>query len=272
MEKIYTVNRVDGFDPYEYLVPMRDEITGEVITSESGQMLLYLPVSAKKVWFKKVFPEGCVISQRLPRDDGQYEFIAKVYRSRDDALSDAPIGVGFALRMPAASGKYRPFESAQTLAEARALENAGFGSEVSLCLLMQEAKLLTEAEEKQPAPSAEQKAPEARQTPSLTVQPAEEAAPDDEALRIFEQLGVKGAGKSKKSRKTKAAKAEEQKAASDYVITEADAMGQPELDPFIGKSLAQLGKDDITAVLSLAEGKISEQLRKAAENYTKEAA
>ena len=245
MEKIYTVNRVDGFDPYEYLVPMRDEITGEVITSESGQMLLYLPVSAKKVWFKKVFPEGCVISQRLPRDDGQYEFIAKVYRSRDDALSDAPIGVGFALRMPAASGKYRPFESAQTLAEARALENAGFGSEVSLCLLMQEAKLLTEAAEKQPAPSAEQKAPEARQTPSLTVQPAEEAAP---------------------------AKAEEQKAASDYVITEADAMGQPELDPFIGKSLAQLGKDDITAVLSLAEGKISEQLRKAAENYTKEAA
>lgn len=282
MEKFYTVNRVEGFDPYAYLIPMKDEVTGEVIKGQSGQVLLYLPAAAKKVWFRKAFPEGCVLSRRLPRDDGQFEFVAKVYRCADDVASGVPIGEGAALRAPAQGEKYRPFESAQTLAEARALESAGFGSEVSLYLLMQEAEQ-SKAAQKEVAASSGQKQEAGLRQPVLTVKTAQEAAQDDEALHIFEQLGVKGAGKSKKSRKTKSAEKEAvppKKGKSpkktpdpaDYIITAADAMGCGELDPFIGKSLAQLGKEGIAAVLSLAEGQISPQLKLAAEEMAKEAA
>jgi len=290
MEKSYTVNRVEGFDPYEYLVPLRDEITGEVITTEGGSPMLYLPASAKKVWFQKAFPEGCVLSQRLPRDDGQYEFVARVYRNRDEVQEGVPVATGYALRMPSGSEKYRPFESAQTLAEARALENAGFGSEVSLYLLMQEAENLQ-------AP-AEMAAQAIDLQPSFTVKAAEEGTADEEALRIFEKLGVKGAGKSEKRKEKQESSAKEEETAAEkkpqeevpetepekeqqeppenassaYVITAGDVKGLHALDPFIGKSLAELGTENIKSVLSLAGGKISPSFRKAAEEFTKEAA
>lgn len=213
MEKKYSINVVEGFNPYNYLVPMRDEITGEVITTEKGAPKRYLPASAKKVWFKLACPNGCVLTTEIVRDDGQYEFVARVYADKADtalASLEAPnagaMGVGYALRTPAKNEKYRPFESAQTLAEARALEDAGFGSEVSLHLLMEEAE---SGEWDMPEKEPEPELPSAPVKPSFEVKTADTAVSDEEALSLFEELGVKGAKKKAASKKKSKKKAEE---------------------------------------------------------------
>lgn len=211
MEKIYRVNKVEGFNPYDYLVPMRDEITGEVITSElTGKPKMYLPAAAKKAWFRMVYPHGTIIVLDVPRDDGQYEFAARIFK---DAEAVQPLGTGYALRTKAVNEKYRPFESAQTLAVSAALENAGFGSEVSLYLQMQEAVEESEAPAPKPLPSdVLTDVPEVPNPVSFEVKEAEEPGSDDEeAMKIFESLGVKAEKPKKKASKKKKADVEPEK-------------------------------------------------------------
>ena len=299
MEQIYSVNVVEGFNPYDYLVAMRDEITGEVIVSEAtGKPRMYLPATAKKAWFRKLYPDGVIDVKSIERDDGQYQFCAKVYRTPEAFAAGEILAAGNSLRTKAVNEKYRPFETAQTLAISEALENAGFGSEVKLYLLMQEA-----CDEKAAPTSPAGKSP-AEEEPvkavpnpaSFTVKEAEEGTADEEALNIFTSLGVKAEEEKPKAKK-KAKKAKEEKPqpseepaaeedvsadvpepeapevaaeepeAASYVITAADVRGVHALDMFIGKTLDELGPDNIASVLELAGDKISDSFREAAEGF-----
>ena len=231
MEKLYTINQVNGFDPYNYLVPMRDEITGEPITNESGQPRLYLPYKAKKRWFKLKYPDGRILPKEIERDDGQYEFVCYLFANKSDMVEaikicpDNPeagsLGKGYALRTPSRNEKYSPYETAMTLAKSAALEDADFGSEVSLWLQMQEEEELTGTPAKAPEPKLEP-APAAPK-PSFEVKTAETATADEEALNLFADMGVKGAKSAKK--KGKKAKAEEPE---PEAVEEAPAESQAE--------------------------------------------
>lgn len=158
--KPITIRPVEGFDPYDYVFCQRDEITGNPVISEiTGEEKKYLIVKAQKVWFQKVFPDGCIQIVYIPRDDGQHQFHARIYQHRDDALKatehnpDAgTIATADALRLPSPGEKYKAFESAQTMAISYALENAGFGSEIALQLACQERSKLRSATKVKAAP------------------------------------------------------------------------------------------------------------------------
>lgn len=312
VEKIYSVNVVDGFNPYDYLVAMRDEITGDVIVSEAtGKPWMYLPTAAKKVWFSKLYPDGVIDVKSVERDDGQYQFCAKVYKNPEAFAAGEILAAGNALRTKAVNEKYRPFETAQTLAISEALENAGFGSEVKLYLLMQEAcdEKAAPASPAGKSPAEEEPVKAVPNPASFTVKEAEEGTADEEALNIFTSLGVKAEEEKPKAKK-KAKKAKEEKPqpseepaaeedvsedapepeeppeedtakegqeapevaaeepeAASYVITAADVRGVHALDMFIGRTLDELGPDNIASVLELAGDKISESFRDAAKSF-----
>lgn len=52
MKREYSLNKVEGFNPYDYLV-------GE--TAEDGRVIKSLPTSAKTFWFKMVYPKGRIM-------------------------------------------------------------------------------------------------------------------------------------------------------------------------------------------------------------------
>lgn len=110
-------NKVDGFEPENYLTELPD----------GGK---YLPVYYRKVWFKLKYPEGIIRKKILKLTDNTAVVEANVFADKRDT---EPIAMAYAQRTYDSTTMYsnpvaafRFLESAETAAVGRALSDAGF--------------------------------------------------------------------------------------------------------------------------------------------------
>lgn len=113
------LNRVDGFNPKQYLRTYSDEKTGEA--------QYYLDVKYRKLWFRLKNPNGKIIKKIVQLTDKVATVEARVYLDAKDP-EDNFIASAFAQRS-LDSGPFgaKYVELAETAAVGRALADAGFG-------------------------------------------------------------------------------------------------------------------------------------------------
>ena len=118
MDKIASINAVDGFDPTPFAVDYTD--------LNSGETRKRLPVMIQMAWFRLKYPEGKIAVHTEP-GNGCFVATARVYPSYKDPadcfLAEATASRGECRDKPSVS----PREWAQTAAVGIALRNAGFG-------------------------------------------------------------------------------------------------------------------------------------------------
>ena len=118
LQKIGSINRVEGFDPTPFAVEYTDMNTGESRKR--------LPVMIQMAWFRLKYPEGRIAVEVNPARDC-FVAAARVYPSYKDGpecfLAEATASRGPDPAHPSVS----PREWAQTAAVGIALRNAGFG-------------------------------------------------------------------------------------------------------------------------------------------------
>lgn len=118
LQKLATINQVDGFDPAPFAVEYTDLTTGESRKR--------LPVMIQIAWFRLKYPEGRIAVQVAPGKDC-FVATARIYPSYKDS-PDCYLAEATASRGPDASKpSVSPREWAQTAAVGIALRNAGFG-------------------------------------------------------------------------------------------------------------------------------------------------
>lgn len=118
LQKISSINQVDGFDPAAFAVEYTDLSTGESRKK--------LPVMIQMAWFRLKYPEGRISVQVTPGKDC-FVATARVYPCYKDG-PDCYLAEATASRGPDASKpSVSPREWAQTAAVGIALRNAGFG-------------------------------------------------------------------------------------------------------------------------------------------------
>lgn len=129
MKKEITLNRVEGFDPKSRMVIATDS-EGRPWLDENGEPHQYLPTNVKVLWFRKLYPEGRFVTQRIESDWGTIRYRAAVYL-REDSQYPVSVAEYETLRPTQLSpdGFATACQSCQTKALGKALTRAGFGCE-----------------------------------------------------------------------------------------------------------------------------------------------
>ena len=99
----------------------------ETTNMVTGEQEKYIPHRVQSAWFREEYPAGRIVSTVLDCDRGNYARVkTEVYRSVEEIY---PIAVCEAERWSGKDGKKNisPVAWAQTAAESRALQAAGFG-------------------------------------------------------------------------------------------------------------------------------------------------
>jgi hypothetical protein len=109
---------LNGFDPIDF-----------VIRTEEGS--LYLPVGPRIAWFRKVYPEGKIVTTIVEMTDSSVVVEAKVYKDYTDS-AEQYLANDYATRYHTDKFGERCIEIASTAAIGRALKNAGFGTQYRL--------------------------------------------------------------------------------------------------------------------------------------------
>lgn len=116
---VANLNRVEGFDPRQYLRLIPDDRTGEA--------QYYLDVKFRKLWFRLAHPTGKIAKKIIQLTDSMAAIEARVYLDVNDS-EDHFVASAFAQRSLDGSTLGAKFlESAETAAIGRALADAGFG-------------------------------------------------------------------------------------------------------------------------------------------------
>lgn len=127
--KEITLNKVEGFDPKSRMVIATDS-EGRPWLDENGEPHQYLPTNVKVLWFRKLYPEGRFVTQRIESDWGTIRYRAAVYLRED---SQYPVSVAEYETLRPAQLSPDSFatacQSCQTKALGKALTRAGFGCE-----------------------------------------------------------------------------------------------------------------------------------------------
>lgn len=117
------LNRVEGFDPKQFLRKITEQNETGVITEKS-----YLDVVYRKLWFRLKHPEGAI--KKIIREiNDQFAIVeARVYLDRNDN-ADSYIANAIVKRYFSTEDKFgdKYLELAETAATGRALADAGFG-------------------------------------------------------------------------------------------------------------------------------------------------
>lgn len=120
-EAVKALNRVDGFEPKDYL---REEKTEDGVS-------FYLDTKYRLLWFRLMYPQGKLVKIPKVLNKEYATFEVRVYTDKNDADENF-IANGFASRYKDdANEKFglNFVESAETAALGRALKDAGFGTQ-----------------------------------------------------------------------------------------------------------------------------------------------
>jgi hypothetical protein len=159
----YTLNKVDGFNPYDYLKTSKSR--GEEVLKEDGTSLQYLPADAKIKWFRMVYPKGAIITEVVETPQQDFGSVAKYKVSIYFDVSDPnPVVCWFHQETVwDVAEADRTDSKVEKVVVGKALSIAGFGCEIELALgIATEGDVETEAA---PAPPATPPTPAPAEAP-----------------------------------------------------------------------------------------------------------
>lgn len=120
-EAVKALNRVEGFEPKDYL---REEKTEDGVS-------FYLDTKYRLLWFRLMYPQGKLVKIPKALNKEYATFEVRVYTDKNDADENF-LANGFASRYKDDSNErfgLNFVESAETAALGRALKDAGFGTQ-----------------------------------------------------------------------------------------------------------------------------------------------
>lgn len=128
----YVLNKIAGFNPYDYIEDAVDAVTNEPLYMKDGSPLRYMTTEGKKLWFRLVYPNGTITSERMPMDNPTcIRYKVSVYKDLNDIM---PISVWDHQLTSDAQNFDKNASKCETIALGKALSNAGFGCEIEATL------------------------------------------------------------------------------------------------------------------------------------------
>lgn len=130
----YMLNKVEGFNPFDYVKESFD-CYGEPVIGANGEQKKYLPTAAKIFWFRLLYPNGRFRITRIENGNPYVAiFNAEVFADKDDEHPISTWEYGVVASKDDAGSFTSSIQAAETVALGKALSRAGFGCEVEMML------------------------------------------------------------------------------------------------------------------------------------------
>lgn len=130
----YMLNKVEGFNPFDYVKESFD-CYGDPVIGANGEQKKYLPTAAKIFWFRLLYPNGRFRITRIENGNPYVAiFNAEVFADKDDEHPISTWEYGIVASKDDAGSFTSSIQAAETVALGKALSRAGFGCEVEMML------------------------------------------------------------------------------------------------------------------------------------------
>lgn len=130
----YMLNKVEGFNPFDYVKESFD-CYGDPVIGANGEQKKYLPTAAKIFWFRLLYPNGRFRITRIENGNPYVAiFNAEVFADKDDEHPISTWEYGVVASKDDAGSFTSSIQAAETVALGKALSRAGFGCEIEMML------------------------------------------------------------------------------------------------------------------------------------------
>lgn len=174
----YMLNRIEGFNPFDYVKESFD-CYGDPVIGSNGEQKKYLPTAAKIFWFRLLYPNGRFRITRIENGNPYVAiFNAEVFADKDDENPISTWEYGVVASKDDAGSFTSSIQAAETVALGKALSRAGFGCEI---------EMLLDIDPDEPAPKEDKAEPKKRSKSSKKAEKVEvkdEAPAKEEAQQI----------------------------------------------------------------------------------------
>ena len=177
----YLLNRVEGFNPFDYVKESFD-CYGDPVINANGEQKKYLPTAAKIFWFRLLYPNGRFRITRIENGNPYVAiFNAEVFADKNDEHPISTWEYGVVASKDDAGSFTSSIQAAETVALGKALSRAGFGCEI---------EMLLDIDPDEPAPKEDKTEPKKRAKSSKKTEKVEdkdEAPVKEEATTATEE-------------------------------------------------------------------------------------
>ena len=130
----YMLNKVEGFNPFDYVKESFD-CYGDPVIGANGEQKKYLPTAAKIFWFRLLYPNGRFRITRIENGNPYVAiFNAEVFADKEDEHPISTWEYGVVASKDDAGSFTSSNQAAETVALGKALSRAGFGCEIEMLL------------------------------------------------------------------------------------------------------------------------------------------
>lgn len=130
----YMLNKVEGFNPFDYVKESFD-CYGDPVIGANGEQKKYLPTAAKIFWFRLLYPNGRFRITRIENGNPYVAiFNAEVFADKNDEHPISTWEYGVVASKDDAGSFTSSIQAAETVALGKALSRAGFGCEIEMML------------------------------------------------------------------------------------------------------------------------------------------
>lgn len=152
-KQTYLLNKVEGFNPFDYVKESFD-CYGDPVIGSNGEQKKYLPTAAKIFWFRLLYPNGRFRITRIENGNPYVAiFNAEVFADKDDEHPISTWEYGVVASKDDAGSFTSSIQAAETVALGKALSRAGFGCEI---------EMLMDIDPDEPAPKEDKPEPKKR--------------------------------------------------------------------------------------------------------------
>ena len=133
-KQTYLLNKVEGFNPFDYVKESFD-CYGDPVIGANGEQKKYLPTAAKIFWFRLLYPNGRFRITRIENGNPYVAiFNAEVFADKNDEHPISTWEYGVVASKDDAGSFTSSIQAAETVALGKALSRAGFGCEIEMLL------------------------------------------------------------------------------------------------------------------------------------------
>lgn len=130
----YMLNKIEGFNPFDYVKESFD-CYGDPVIGANGEQKKYLPTAAKIFWFRLLYPNGRFRITRIENGNPYVAiFNAEVFADKNDEHPISTWEYGVVASKDDAGSFTSSIQAAETVALGKALSRAGFGCEIEMLL------------------------------------------------------------------------------------------------------------------------------------------
>ena len=174
----YMLNKVEGFNPFDFVKESFD-CYGDPVIGSNGEQKKYLPTAAKIFWFRLLYPNGRFRITRIENGNPYVAiFNAEVFADKNDEYPISTWEYGVVASKDDAGSFTSSIQAAETVALGKALSRAGFGCEI---------EMLLDIDPDEPAPKEDKPEPKKRAKSSKKTEKVEvkdEAPAKEETQQI----------------------------------------------------------------------------------------